>query len=212
MTPSDWIKIASLVVDIIKTSIPFGAVFLIFWVFKKEIKTLIKNGGLKLAAPGFSLETIQKQQEELGTKEKKEIEALNSELEKSKKAEKILHELQEYTVRDKDTFFLGYHFEKTYRLIFPSQMVILNSMTNFNGEISDALAQALFRRTIWAQQFNISYDQFMGFLVQSGLVVYELSSNKFTLTPLGRTFWEYLVSNNIPLKIPAYDVITALAE
>ncbi|KKS70975.1 hypothetical protein A3A14_01940 [Candidatus Daviesbacteria bacterium RIFCSPLOWO2_01_FULL_43_38] len=212
MTPSDWIKIASLVVDIIKTMITFGVVFLIFWLFKKEIRTLIKNGGLKLAVPGFSLETIQKQQEELGTKEKKEIKALNSELEKSKKAEKILHELQEYTARDKDTLFLGYHFEKTYRLIFPSQMVILNSMTNFNGEIPDALAQALFRRTIWAQQFNISYEQFMGFLIQSGLIAYDPSSSKFTLIPLGRTFWEYLVSNNIPLKIPAYDVITAPAE
>ncbi|KKS12627.1 MAG: hypothetical protein UU67_C0047G0009 [Candidatus Daviesbacteria bacterium GW2011_GWB1_41_5] len=167
---------------------------------------------MKLAVPGFSLETIQKQQEELGTKEKKEIKALNSELEKSKKAEKILHELQEYTARDKDTLFLGYHFEKTYRLIFPSQMVILNSMTNFNGEIPDALAQALFRRTIWAQQFNISYEQFMGFLIQSGLIAYDPSSSKFTLIPLGRTFWEYLVSNNIPLKIPAYDVITAPAE
>ncbi len=91
-------------------------------------------------------------------------------------------------------------------------MVILNVMKNFNDEITDALAQALFKRTIWAQQFNVSYEQFMGFLMQSGLIVYDASNNKFLLTPIGRTFWEYLVSNNIPLKIPAADTIAVPSQ
>jgi hypothetical protein len=208
MNIEDWIKVASLVVDVVKALIPFVTIFVIFWLFKKEIKSLIKNGGFKVAAPGFSVETLQKQQTELTSKEKKDIELLNSELEKTKTAERILKELQEYTARDKDTFFLGFHFEKTYRLIFPSQMVILNTMRNNKDEISDALAQAIFRRTIWSQQFNVSYEGFIGFLTQSGLISYQ--SNKFVFTPLGRTFLEYLSNENIPLKLPANDFIEAL--
>lgn len=206
MSPADWIKILSLVVDVIKTAIPFGTMFGVFWYFQKEIKELIKKGGLKVAAPGFSLETVQKQQERLGPKEKKEIESLNLELETTKKAEQRLRELQEYTTREKDTFFLGYHLEKTYRLIFPSQMVILNIL-KIHNEVIDPLARALFQRTIWAQQFNVTYEQFMGFLVQSGLVNYDGTNTKFTLTPLGKTFLDYLSNNNIPLKLPANDMV-----
>lgn len=205
MTPTNWIQVASLVVDVIKTIIPFGILFLIFWLFSKEIKSLIRNGGLKVAAPGFSLETIQKQQEKLSKKEKIGIESLNKELETSRQSEKRLQELQQYTARDKDTFFIGYHLEKTYRLIFPSQMLILNAMKNNNGEITEALALAIFNRTIWAQQFNATFQQFMDFMVQSGLIVYD--SSKFMITPLGKTFMEYLENNNIPLKIPASDMI-----
>lgn len=205
MTVENWLGVARIGVDLLKTLIPFGVLFLIIWLFKKEIKTLIKKGGLKLSAPGISVETLKQQTEKITTKEKKKLEILNSELETSKEREQKLHELQEYTVREKDTFFLGYHFEKTYRIIFPSQMVILNALKNFNGEIEAALANAIFRRTIWAQQFNLSHEQFIGFLVQSGLVEYR--TDKIKITPLGRTFMDYLINNNVPLKIPANDMI-----
>lgn len=208
MTVENGIEIARIILDFLKTLIPFGALFLIFLVFKDEIKTVIKNGGFKVLAPGFSLETLQKQQEKVGKTEKKEIGALNKELKTSQQREQKLKELQEYTSRDKDTYFLGYHFEKTYRLIFPSQMVILNVMNNSsNKAIIDVLAQAIFRRTIWATEFNISYEQFMAFLIESGLVNYDQLNQKFLLTPLGSTFWEYLKGNNIHLKMPAADMI-----
>lgn len=208
MNIENWLNLTSIVVDLTKSIFPFIILLIIFWWFKKEIKTLIKNGGLKVTAPGVSFETtIQQQKEKLTTKEKKGLEVLNQELETEKKQKQKLLELQEYTVRDKDAFFLGYHFEKTYRLIFPSQMVILNIMSNTNKEISDAMAQALFKRTIWAQQYNITYPQYIGFLKNSGLIEYSSYTEKWVFTPLGNMFWEYLRNNNIWLKIPANDVI-----
>ncbi len=207
MTTENWIEVVRIIVDLFKTIIPFIVLIGIVWFFKKEIKTLVKNGGLKITAPGLSLETMQKQQEKLGKKEKKEIEELNADLKNAKQIEQKLQELQQYTARDKDTFFLGYHFEKTYRLIFPSQMVILNAMNNVNDEITEELAQALHRRTIWAQNFNVSFEQFMGFLMQAGLIFYDGSNKKFTFAPLGKAYWEYLKNESIHLKIPANDVV-----
>lgn len=212
MLAQDWIDISRVVVDLLKSVVPFGTLFLIFWVFKNEIKELIKNGGLKVTTPGLSLETLNKQSGKIGVKEKKKIEILNSELETSKEREQKLKELQEYTAREKDTFFLGYHFEKTYRLIFPSQMLIISSMKSFQDEMSDDLARSIYRRTIWATQFNTPYEQFIGFLIQTGFVVYDQQSNKLMLTPLGKTFLEYLQNNNIPLKLPANDLILCLKE
>lgn len=196
---------SSEIIDIAKTVIPYGTIFIIFWIFQDEIKALLRNGGLKVSAPGFSIETIKEQQEQVNEKERKEISSLNFELQSVKKAEQKLQELQEYTARDKDIFFLGYHFEKTYRLLFPSQMTILTTIKNYGNEISDLLARSIYNRTIWAQQFNVSFKQFMGFLIQSGLVNHHQS--KFILTPLGKTFLNYLSSNNISPKLPAYDVV-----
>ncbi len=207
MTNENWIEIIRIVVDLLKTIIPFSAIGIILLIFKKEIKTLINGGGFKLAGLGFSVETIQKQQEKIGATEIKEIEALNSELKTSKQIQQRLQELQEYTSRDKDTFFLGYHFEKTYRLIFPSQMVILNVMTNSNDEITEDIAAALFRRTIWSVYYNVSFEQFINFLIHAGLIAHDSTNRKFRLTPLGRTFWEYLKKENAPLKIPPTDVV-----
>lgn len=205
MSIDNWIKFTSFAVDIIKTIIPFGFIFAIFWIFKKELKVLIKDGGWKVSAPGVSIETAQKQ-EEISSQEKKEIKTLNRELDTTKKAQGKLEQLQEYTARDKDTFFLGYHFEKTYRLIFPTQMAILIAIQN-NNEIIEALAKALYLRTIWAQNLNVSFEQFMGFLIGSGLILEDKANSKFTLTPLGNLFLQYLVQNNIQNKLPANDVL-----
>jgi hypothetical protein len=209
MTPENWIEVGRIIVDLLKTVIPFATVLIIFHIFKKEIKTVIKNGGFKISAPGLSVETLQKQQEKISPKEKKEIEELNDALKNANQIEHRLNELQEYTARDKDTFFLGYHFEKTYRLIFPTQMAILNLMKNHNGEIDEVLADAIFRRTIWAQNFNVSFPQFVGFLIQAGLIFYDETNKKFTLAPVGNAFWEYIKNENMPLKLPANDSFEA---
>lgn len=206
MTAGNWIEISRIIVDLFKTIIPFVVIFFIIGMFKEEIKKLIHSGGLRVSAPGFSLETVQPQQEKVGTKEQKEIQELNSELQTAKQMQQKLRELQEYTVRDKDTLFLRYHFERTYRLIFPSQMKILEVMSNSNNEITEDLTNAFFRRTIWAQKFNISIKQLDNFLIQSGLVFYDSSGRKFTLAPVGKAFLEYIKKENIPSK-PLNDVI-----
>ncbi len=205
MTTENWLTLATLGTDIIKTIIPFAVVFLIFWLFRKELRVLIKSGGWKFSAPGVSVETAQKQQK-TSVKEKREIEALNKELETTKKAQEKLQELQEYTARDKDTYFLGYHFEKTYRIIFPSQMLILTTIQSF-GEISKPLAESIFRRTIWSSSLNIPLEHFTGFLINVGLMVEDKQGNKFLLTPLGNLFLLYLTVNSIPNKLPANDLI-----
>lgn len=211
MTPTNWIEVAKLITEIIKTTIPFGFILWLFCIFKNELSALIKNGGWKVSAPGVAIEAAQKQQTKIpGTKEKKEIEILNTELETTKDREKKLRELQDYTSRDKETYYLGYHFEKTYRLIFPSQMVILNALKNINAEITDDFAKSIFPNTIWAQQYNVTYDQFIGFLIFSGLIEY--NNNKMKLSPLGRTFMDYLKNNNIHLKIPATDQIPVIPQ
>jgi hypothetical protein len=210
MTTENGIEIARIVLDFLKSIFPFGLLFLLFLIFKKEVSTLIKNGGLKVTAPGVSIETLQKQQVNVSQKERKEIKSLNIELKTAQQREQKLKELQEYTNRDKDTFFLGYHFEKTYRLIFPSQMVILDIINNSaEKEISNAVAQSFFRRTVWAIQFQVNYNQFMGFLVQSGLVSYDADKESFLITHLGTTFWQYLKTNNMHLKMPANDFIVS---
>lgn len=205
MTVDNWIKIASLAIDLIKTLLPYGILGFSLWYFRKEIKNLVNKGILKVSVPGLSIETARQQKEKVTAREKKEIKALNAELENTKKAKQALEEIQKDTAQHSETFFLGYHFEKTYRLIFPTQMAILIAMSNHNGEISDALSRALFERTIWAQNLGVSYEQFIGFLINSGLIVYNNDNSNIFLTPLGKTFIEYINNNNIPTKLPAND-------
>lgn len=206
MTPDNWISILSLFVDIVKTLIPFVTIFFIFRMFRRQIRYLIKNGGFKFSGAGISVETSNNQQKDISDKEKKTIEDINNELNTVKEREEKLKQLQEYTVRDKDTFYLGFHFEKTYRLIFPSQMLILKLLNESSGEIMSALTHSIYIRTIWAQKFNTTFEQFIGFLIQSGLVIYEQATNKFLITNMGKLFWEYIKNNNIPLKIPVNDL------
>lgn len=204
MTIKDWISLLPLLVDLLKTAIPFVGIYFIIHLFKDELKQLIKNGGFKLSAPGVSIETAQQQQSEISEKEKKEIENLNSELENTKKAKQTLQELQEYTARDKDIYWLGYHLERTYRLIFPSQMAILQS-AYFKGDIANAVAQSIFIRTIWFKQWGSTYEQFIGFLIGAGLLAYSDDAQNLLITPLGRVFVDYLTNNAIPNKLPATD-------
>lgn len=207
MNVDNWIKLASLVEDLIKTIIPFGAIFFILWLFKQEIKTVIKNGGMKLTGPGFSVETSKQQQEKVNKKEKKEIQALNKELATTKQVQQKLQELQSYTSRDKDVFFLGYHFEKTYRAIFSSQMLILTEMDQQNGEIIDTLAHDIFKKTVWDQQFHIPYENFMGFLIGAGMIRNDVINKKYLINPIGKMFLQYLRNNNIPFKLPPNDMV-----
>ncbi len=205
MNFDEGIKVASLAIDLIKTVLPYLAIGAIFWYFRKELKNLINNGAVKVSAPGFSLETAHQQKGKISSKEKKEIKALNTELENTKKAKQALEELQKDTATNKNVFYLGYHFEKTYRIIFPSQMAILVFMNSHSGEMQDVLAKASFTRTIWSQNFGMRYEQFIGFLINSGLVAYSDGLTKLLLTPLGRTFLQYINDNKIPTKLPAND-------
>lgn len=207
MTSDNWLTILTLLIDLIKTSIPFIAIFYTLVYFRAEIKALIEKGQLKISGPGFSLETTQ-QAKEISENEKKELDSLNKALERTNKPlEKKVQEIQTTTMGDSETLFLGYHFEKTYRIIFPTQMVILLSANTDKGELDEALAHSFFAKTVWSTSFGMSYEQFIGFLFRTGLL--KRTKEKLSITPLGRLFLEYLAKNNIPTKLPPTDQVSA---
>lgn len=205
MKIGEWLTLTSLIIDLLKSIVPFIGTFCILWYFRKEILFSLRSGGLKLSALGITVESINQQQQKQGSEESKEISNLNNELESTKKVTQQLQQLQEYTARDKEIFFIAYHFEKTYRVIFPSQMLVLIHMYNNKGEIENNLAKSIFNRTIWAQSMGMSYDNFMGFLINGGMCRYESGTDKFSILPVGSVFLEYLQNNNIPSKLPAND-------
>lgn len=90
-----------------------------------------------------------------------------------------------------------FHFERTYRLIFGSQINIL-LMLEKNTKLSRAILEAVYGRTFWANT-PYKFNEYMGFLVGNNLVNYDPSDDGYYLTELGRGFLQYLASNNIPL-------------
>ena len=181
-------------------------VLLIVQKFGKEIKDLINDIRISFSFGDKRIEVAHDKTEELKQKQvdvsdKSEIDKLKEENKKHGDIEKSLLELQENTAKTKDAFFLGFHFEKTYRLIFGSQLTILNLMYQ-HGEITDALVQAIYRRTIWANGYP--YDQYIGFLINSGLISQISTNQNYSILPIGRAFMDYLNSNNIPLNKQPY--------
>lgn len=206
MQPDIFLEYFHTFIDLIKTIIPYGVLLFIFAQIKDDLKLLIRTGHLKVTAPGLSLETYQNQNEVPSKNEKNALDSLNAELKTTKQINEKLVELQDATTKNKNDLFLLYHFERTYRVLFPSQMVILSIIYTHN-EVTNALAEALHRRTIWATQYNMTYEQFMAFPFQSGLITLDSSTGKIALTPIGKMFWEYLKQENVSLKMPASDII-----
>lgn len=212
MTIDNYLDIARILIDFFKATTPYTFLLLLLCFFYEDIKFLIRSGGLKISAPGLTIESIQNQQEKVDDRSKKELEKLNTELLTAKHTAEKLKKLQEDTAKDKDHFFVLYHFEKTYRVIFPSQMAILNFMNNSpDKEISEDIARAIHRRTIWASQFKVTFDEFMDFMIQSGLINFNDKRN-YSLEPVGLAFWEYIKSQNMFLKLPANDMVDTIKK
>jgi hypothetical protein len=111
--------------------------------------------------------------------------------------EKMLHALQEHTAKTKEAFQLGYHFEKTYRLIFGSQLSILTGIMT-SVKLPRSLAGEIYRKTQW-RVHGYTFNDYMGFLVRSGLIAFNATEDTYSLTPLGMVFMEYLANNKMPL-------------
>jgi hypothetical protein len=195
------------IVEIIKALAWPLTVFSIVLIFKKEVKDLINDIKISLSFGDKKIDLSHDKAEELKkgqglVLEKDEVEQLKEENKKHSDIEKRLLELQENTTKTKDAFFLGYHFERTYRLIFGSQLIILN-LAYQHGAIFDPLAQSIYRRTTWANTYP--YDQYIGFLISSGLIgQLNSTTNSYTILPIGKAFIEYLIVNNIQIvnKLP----------
>lgn len=174
---------------------------IIVWVFAKEIKELINDIRLSFTFGDKKVEIAHDKAEELKQQQTdvdaSEIEKLRTENKKHSDIEKRLLELQENTARTKDTFFIGFHFEKTYRLIFGSQLMILKLMYQHN-KMLDVLTRAIYGNTSWANTYP--YNQYIGFLINSGLITpLDSNDNSYSILPVGRAFIDYLSNNNIPL-------------
>ena len=182
-------------------------VYLLFQKFQTEIRVLINEiklsfsfGDKKLELSHKKAEALQQLQEESPNPSK--IKELEEENKKHKDVQAKLLELQENTASDKNAFFLGYHFEKTYRLIFGSQLSILK-LANQYDKLIDDLALSIYKRTTWATSYP--YNEYIGFLINSGLIgPLNPSDQTYSILPVGKAFIGYLAANNLPLNKQPY--------
>ncbi|MGI6278896.1 MAG: hypothetical protein ACOYJ8_03790, partial [Patescibacteria group bacterium] len=126
---------------------------------------------------------------------------LAEEIKTQKRIQSKLVELQENTKKNADLNFLLYHFERTYRLIFGSQLEILDLLSK-NKSLSFRFLLMKYRATNWYPSYP--FGSYIGFLVTSGLVVFDMGDNgSYSITPLGDLFLKYLRDNGISsVKIP----------
>jgi len=103
--------------------------------------------------------------------------------------------------RSRDSLLILYHFERTYRLIFGTQLTLLDIILKSNeGKISDALAQAMYIRTSWPGKYP--FDSYMNFLKRSQLITHDPTTDFFSITDLGEAFLDYLTQNKISINKP----------
>jgi hypothetical protein len=170
--------------------------------FEFEIKSLISN--IK-SISGAGIKAEMGQQHEV---EKEDIEAykelaknLTKENDNYKDVQNRLAEALRTTEGDRSILQYLYHFEKTYRVIFSDQLLLLQILER-EGNVLEVISEALFRRTRW---YNITnYYLYMGFLINSQLITLITNTNPnenyYVLTELGKFFLNYLRENKIPLN------------
>jgi hypothetical protein len=205
MSVEDWLNASEHVVNLIGKLVWPGVVIFVILRFQDEIKDIIKKikeisfGDLNLSVNERKQEQV-KQQE--GNPDKEKLTQLYEFVKSPEFQERFGHALQEYTAKNKETFQIGYHFEKTYRLIFGSQLSILSLLTS-SVKLPRFNAGEIYRKTVW-RSHGYTFNQYIGFLVSSGLIAYNATNDMYSLTPLGGAFMDYLVNNNIPLNKQPY--------
>lgn len=102
---------------------------------------------------------------------------------------------------ERDNNLLIAHFERTYRVIFGSQINILEVAESI-GSVIESRALAIYNSTVWAGGIY-SFEKFMEFLTSiSKLLEFNASEKTYTITPLGRLFLQYLRANGLPFSKP----------
>lgn len=109
--------------------------------------------------------------------------------------------LNEELARDRDSLIILNHFEKTYRMIFGTQLTLLDIISKSNEKkISGVLAQAMYSRTFWPGKYP--FESYMNFLKTSQLIIHNPTTDIFSITDLGEAFLSYLGQNQISLNKP----------
>ncbi len=196
MTIDKWINTA---IEVLKIIIWPGIVLIVLKKFETEVKALI--GRIQsVSAAGVTVNTANQQKEAIEDNEK--IKNLAEEIKTQRDITTKLVELQENTKKSKDLFELLYHFEKSYRLIFGSQLDFLLILEGKANSISREIAEALYRRTQWATT-GYPFESYIGFLENSYFVNFNQRISIYEISPLGELFLGYLRQNNISLqKVP----------
>jgi len=174
-------------------------VILIAFCFEKEIKEMLRNiKKAKTPIGDFEFDKPKEQIDKSKT-DKEKIEELEKKLESSGTI--YLEEIKK--IKDENFFyFIRYHFERAYRLIFGSQLAILSTiLNNQDNKISEQLAQLFHRNSSFYP--NYPFDQYINFLINMKLIVFNKEDRSFSLTPIGSMFLGYLKTENInPNKLP----------
>lgn len=129
----------------------------------------------------------------------KNLESYSKKIQTLEQREGELKEMLNLTVKTREDYEVLYHFEKTYRIIFNSQLQFVQyvqSLKDSKVKFGQALLFYENNLNINAKKI-ISFNSFTSFLINSYLIKYQ--STEYILTPLGNLFVEYLKNNSIPL-------------
>jgi len=193
---SNWIKI---ILEFI-TNNKWPIFWLVFVTkFKNNIGSLIDRIISGEVGPG-GLKFQTDQQKESGKPENLEKEfsyQLAKDLYDEKERNKLLNNLNDQVSGDRDTYLLAYHFEKTYRLIFGSQINILMGLEQKPVEISETINY--YNTTSWKSR-NYNFAQYIGFLLSSLLIKVNEKTSQYEITLIGRYFLNYMRSNNLQMQ------------
>lgn len=177
---------------------PFVVIFLVK-VFEQELRFFIGRLN-KITTPGGMQFEAQNQVE---IDSNKIIKSLTIELEDRKNIVAYLTSIIEGIRRSKEDYQLLYFLERTYRLLFGAQISLVNLSNNeFGSEL--ILAESVYNSSSYSKLPNQNSEMFVSYLINSGLILFDSSINKYKATALGSAFIEYLKINNIPLNKQPY--------
>ncbi len=111
-----------------------------------------------------------------------------------------LSELLSQKEKELSRSLLNYHFERVYRLIYGSQLLILDSIRKMGTAMPLAVAETIYKNTPWSA--NYPFEQYLNFLEEAFLIERKTADNhkSIELLPMGYAFLEYLDENRIPLE------------
>ncbi len=101
---------------------------------------------------------------------------------------------------DPNRALVNYHFERVYRQIFGSQLIILKTLMENKSPELLSLAESVYKGTSWYP--NYPFDQYLSFLEDAFLIEKRLigETEMIVLLPMGQAFLDYLNENKIPLE------------
>ncbi|HJU20379.1 MAG TPA: hypothetical protein VJ770_28320 [Stellaceae bacterium] len=210
-------------------------------VFRKPLSELVRRGGLKITKEGLSIDqaavaavSVQSEATPIVSTLKldPETERQVSELkqmdvpviirEQKLRIRKDLEKLSLLNNKDETIDILIQHLaiqqllyavERTYRIIFGSQIAILNHL-NVNDPTTERIIQVFYEEaeTKFPKAYeNYSFDAYLSFLINSNLLI-KTNNVTYMITPLGKEFLQWMVAQGIPDVKPFLSIFIERGE